>query len=583
MRIGAFRVVAPVTVDIGRAEYLVIPREGNDSIEYRAIVYDTCVLPDEQTGVYVEGTDAYIVSKEWQFLREIKSEVFPMIVASGQCYGLDWIVVRIKTAYTIQEYVRDNGALPVEKALKVSIKLCSIIETIHSYENGALHLNLTPDNVRIWVESDEPILLVEGLGFLSELREDKVFNRAITPMSYYLAPELFVGYCFKKTDVYSLCLIIYMLLTGKDYPWDRDPDLYDSVKNGDCDKGNFFSKMGSMWNTRPDLSKVLNPHLRNIIEKGIATGPSIRTGNVSELKKELKSVLNNAKKKEGQKADNGFAAVAGLSDFKEEMLRKFILPIRHKKLAKSYGITPPNGCLLYGPPGCGKTFVVNKLAEEAGIKCRIFRPSDIASIYVHGGQERIRNLFDQVKDQAPIMVCFDEADAFVAVRSLGENEHYSMEVNEFLTHLHEAAKEGVYVFLMTNFPEKIDPAILRTGRIDEKYFIPLPDITARYEFFEIRLQNIKTSGKIDYHRLAMLTEGMTFSDLDYIITESCRITFYKAVESKSNRVIPVSQNIIEDVVAAAPRSVSAADRKRYEKVEKLLSGKEPEQRKIGFV
>ncbi len=593
--LDGYRVVSLRSKAQGRMEYAAVKTGAEKDGEYRTVVYDLTELPAEYVWASCEKQAGGRMPFERHFLEKRPLKNYPAIVEEGGDGELQWIIVKIQEGLSVRDYVRKNGKMPLDKALKVAINICSYLETISCFDEGkAGHYNVTPDTVRILDDGDSPQTFLEGFGYLSFVRDSVPFTRPIDESSFYLAPELFIGCPSIKADVYGVCLILFLLLTGQMYPWSRESLCpYEKIVSGQCDRDSFVVGMGRLWNTTPNLSEVHPRKLKTIIYNGISTNPNKRTESIIELQEQLEQVLATevrAKVADGESSSQpgsqgGFSVVAGLEDLKKQMTRKFIMPIRHRKLARAYKITPPNGCLLYGPPGCGKTFVASKIAEEAGIQCRVFRPSDIASIYVHGGQAQIKSLFEYVRKHAPIMVCFDEADAFVSDRTKPGNEQYAGEVNEFLTQLNNAAKEGVYVFLMTNNPGLLDPAVLRTGRIDEKLYIPLPDKAGREEFFRIRFREIPTTGEISYSALADQTEGMTYSDLDYIVTESCREVFQDAVELNMNKVLPISQSVVEGVIAVAPRSVSPDEIRRYETLREEFEERTKglERKRIGFV
>ena len=112
----------------------------------------------------------------------------------------------------------------------------------------------------------------------------------------------------------------------------------------------------------------------------------------------------------------GFDEIAGMDELKETLYHDMILPLKDKELYEEYRVTLPNGMLLYGPPGCGKTFISRKFATEIAYNFVEIKPSDIASIYVHGTQEKIGKLFDEARSKAPTILFIDEIDAFMPSR-----------------------------------------------------------------------------------------------------------------------------------------------------------------------
>lgn len=217
---------------------------------------------------------------------------------------------------------------------------------------------------------------------------------------------------------------------------------------------------------------------------------------------------------------NGFADIAGMKELKAYLTQRVIFVLKETKLAEEYRITPPNGLLLYGPPGCGKTFFAEKFAEETGFNFLLVKSSDLGSSLVHGSQEKIKKLFKLAEKNAPIVVCFDEFDALVPDRSAPGSQYVSSEVNEFLSQMNNCSKKGIFIVATSNRPDKIDPAVLRTGRIDKQVFVPLPDFEARKEMFKLYLTNRPTESNIDIDTLAQRTEGYIASDIAFIVNDA---------------------------------------------------------------
>ena len=218
-----------------------------------------------------------------------------------------------------------------------------------------------------------------------------------------------------------------------------------------------------------------------------------------------------------KKHGNGFGDIAGMEDLKQRVKEGFINVLHHRDLADAYGIRPPS-MLFYGPAGCGKTFFAEKMAEEVGIHFIKVVPDDLASTMVHGTQEKIGEVFKNAERHAPALLFFDEFDAMVPRRTGNEyNQHYDSEVNEFLCMLNHASDKGVYVLAATNHPERIDKAVLRTGRIDELVYVDMPDHEARKSLFALELAKLPREEGIDMDRLAHLTQGYNCSDINYIV------------------------------------------------------------------
>jgi transitional endoplasmic reticulum ATPase len=227
-----------------------------------------------------------------------------------------------------------------------------------------------------------------------------------------------------------------------------------------------------------------------------------------------------------------------------------------------FGLTIPNGMLLYGPPGCGKTFFAQKFAEEVGYNFVLVNPSDVQSKYINATQENINNLFKQAAENAPTTIFFDELDALVPTREAELHQMHAAAVNEFLAQMNSASERGIFVIAATNRPEKIDPALLRTGRIDKKFFIPPPDGKAREELFKIYMKDRPTDLDINYEVLSEKTNNYVSSDIKFIVDEASRI----ALRNNSR----ITMGIILNVIANTKPSVKKSDLLYYKQLEKKL-------------
>jgi len=234
-----------------------------------------------------------------------------------------------------------------------------------------------------------------------------------------------------------------------------------------------------------------------------------------------------------------------------------IAPIRDPERFKKYGLSIPNGILLYGPPGCGKTWIARKLAEELDHFFVELVPSEIASPYIHDSVLRIREAFDKAADRAPSILFVDEFEALAPSRaSLGGAQQYkSEEVNELLVHLNACAEKGVFVIGATNEPEKIDPAIRRTGRLDKLVYIGPPDSEARGEMLRMHLSGRPVALDIDCTAIAATLEGYSASDIRFLVDQAARIAIGLNAEISTDMVFAARRGV--------PASVTAEDEARY--------------------
>jgi transitional endoplasmic reticulum ATPase len=220
----------------------------------------------------------------------------------------------------------------------------------------------------------------------------------------------------------------------------------------------------------------------------------------------------------------GLDKVAGMHALKDLLRRDVVAPIRNPEPYARYGLSIPNGILLYGPPGCGKTYIARLLAEELGHHFVEIIPSELASPFIHQSVIRIRNLFDDAAEHAPAVVFIDEFEALVPPRGeLGGHQQYKAEeVNEFLAHLNSCSEKKIFVIAATNQPEKIDPAVRRTGRLDKLMYVGPPDVEARREMLALHLNGRPLAADVDLGALAGMLEGYSASDLRFLVDEASR-------------------------------------------------------------
>lgn len=247
----------------------------------------------------------------------------------------------------------------------------------------------------------------------------------------------------------------------------------------------------------------------------------------------------------------GLDSVAGMQDLKALLVNEVINPLLHPEKYIKFKLGIPNGILLYGPPGCGKTYTVRKLAEELGYNYIEVKASDVGSSYVHGGVEKISRVFDRARVSAPTILFFDEIEGLVPNRDIltGSDNYKQEEINQFLTEMNDSGSSNVLVVGATNRPNLIDKAILRSGRMDKRILIPPPDKEAREEIIKMYLMGRPITADIDYDKLSDLTENFVTSDIELIIEDSARLAV-------KNDLPEISQEIIESCIAKMTPSVS---------------------------
>ncbi len=255
--------------------------------------------------------------------------------------------------------------------------------------------------------------------------------------------------------------------------------------------------------------------------------------------------------------EHGLAQVAGMSDLKEQLMQEVIGPFKDPDLHRRYRVSLPNGILLYGPPGCGKTYIARALADELGWSFQYCRPSDVASPFIHDTVSRIRAIFSTAIEKAPSIVFIDEFEAFVPARSeLGSHQQYKAEeVNEFLANLEGCAERKVLVIAATNEPEKIDPAVRRSGRFDKLILIPPPDAEARRAMLDFHLDGRPVEESVNTAAIAAVLEGFAASDIKLLVDEAARMALRAAELISTHNLLTALDRV--------PSSITAEDMHRY--------------------
>lgn len=256
---------------------------------------------------------------------------------------------------------------------------------------------------------------------------------------------------------------------------------------------------------------------------------------LKEQWKEQLNLMEGATNKKVRIKKDIWDGVAGMRELKATFEEDIILPLKHPETYALYKIPGPNGFLLYGPPGCGKTFIVNKLAEILKFNYMYIKPSDLGSTYIHGTQLKISDLFAEAEQRRPTLLFIDELDAIIPKRNQNMFQGYKSEVNEFLVQLDKAGRRGILVIGATNFPNDLDEAALRPGRLDKKIFAGPPDLEARAEAFRINLAE-RPAEKINFAWLAEETDFFSFSEIEQVVIDSAR-------EAARNHAV-ISQGIL---------------------------------------
>ena len=535
--------------------------------------------------------DGYV--QEIEILRKINHPNICSYVDSGNL-----ILNGQKFAYLITDFI--SGETVAQKIIRgqkynvydtkqIAIHVLEALQYLHSLTVPVIHNDLTIQNVMLDLANNENnrIRLID-FGHARFLDQENVVLSLDDVNPFYFAPEYFNGVCCVQSDLYSVGVMIYHLLYGM-LPWYVDLPLSDINA---CI--NLLLEARRKPLRLPDLNLFeLDEQLINIMVKAMAQNVDDRFQSASEfiqalhgqiivkVKQPVGLSVKDGKTKsdniDNKKRGNGFADVAGMQQLKETLCRTVINVLHDKERAKQYGVRIPNGMSLYGPPGCGKTFIAECFAEEAGYNYIYVKSSDLASIYVHGSQEKIGKLFDEARKNAPTILCFDEFDSLVPSRDRVNSASQAGEVNEFLSQLNNCGADNVFVIASTNKPDLIDPAVLRKGRIDKLIYIPLPDKAARKTMLELAIKKRPYDFGIDYDLLADMTEGYVSSEIAFIVNEASGVAFINNEK--------ITQFHLENVIKENKPSLTKEAIAYYEKLRDKMEGYSiysTDRNKIGF-
>lgn len=570
------------------------------------IVYDNETIPETMKGDTI---------KEFDIIEKLTDDIFPQSIERGVVnhngHSMSFMSIVFFEHKTLRELVREQP-LSEKTAIKLAHRMLNGLKELFGYTQGGGHFNICPDTVLVSTEENgelKPHII--GLEHASGACNGSTGFDVSTLDKYWRAPETYIGRFQPATDVYSMGVLIAYMIQGSFLRWKNDIVRRRFIK----------------YQTIDMQSLCVSERLKPIIVKAINESTSRRYKDIEELDWELMEYLGIAntkhfdnfamedikKKDDDNKKTNddmketkqssnelhvnvkiavregeGLKAVAGMAEIKYRLNRDFVDIVSNKELAKMFSILPPN-MLFYGPPGTGKTYISMRLAEECGLEFCSVKPSDLGSIWVHGSQSLIKELFEKAEQKAKkngrgCLLLIDEFDAIVPKRTANTSDNQAGEVAEFLTQLNDCVEKNIYVIGTTNCLDRIDKAIIRKGRIDEIVYVGMPDMECRRQLFEIELQKRPHEEGIDINELARLTDGFTSSDISYMVKETARNAFEACLKKKGEDIVKINETMLKEVIKTTKPSVSRDDVKLYEKMrDEYVMRNENERPKIGFL
>jgi SpoVK/Ycf46/Vps4 family AAA+-type ATPase len=242
------------------------------------------------------------------------------------------------------------------------------------------------------------------------------------------------------------------------------------------------------------------------------------------------------------------ADVGGMEQVKQRLELSFLGPIRNPQLASAFGATAAGGLLLYGPPGCGKTFIARAVAGEIGARFSEFGVADVLDMWTGSSERNLAQIFAAARRNAPCVLFFDEVDALGHKRShLTTSSSMRNTVNQLLSEMDSLGgrNDGVFVLGATNHPWDVDSALRRPGRFDRMLLVLPPDGAAREAILHHHLRDRPLAG-VDLGKIARATEHYSGADLAHLCTTAAERALAESM--RSGRLVPLTTR---DLLTAA--------------------------------
>jgi transitional endoplasmic reticulum ATPase len=534
---------------------------------------------------------------EIEILRSIKHPNIVSYKDSGELIfegkKFCFLVLNFIVGETLSEKISREKIESVYDLKQIILAILNGLNYLHSLPDPIIYNEITPQNIMLDLSGDIPQARIIDFGYARLFHQSsKAYNKEGLNLNY-VASECFNGFYSPQSDLFSVGALMYHMLYGMP-PWFKDISKFkaDRTKAEDViieerKKPISFPKVSEeIVDFDDSFLKILKKSLQQDPENRFQTATEFSQALNGEIEIEdvdivqkVKSDDKDQKKIKAQKAKGkGFDAIAGMKELKAQLQLDVIDALHNPEEYAKYGVTIPNGMLLYGPPGCGKTFFAKHFAEEVGFNFMLATPSTLKSRYINATQENIAKMFEEAEKNAPTIIFIDEINELLPSRESDVHEMAKSAVNEMLAQMDRTGEKGIFIIGATNYPELIDPAILRAGRLDKKFYLPPPDYEARKEMFEMFLKSRPLDFGIDYEKLSTLTANYVSSDIEFLVNEASRL----ALKDKTR----ITMHILENIIKKVKPSIPIHELKKYElqraKMNSEITEEKIDRQRIGF-
>lgn len=259
---------------------------------------------------------------------------------------------------------------------------------------------------------------------------------------------------------------------------------------------------------------------------------------------------------ESEKPTETFDDVGGLEDVKKKIKMNFILPLKQPELFAAYGKAAGGSLLLFGPPGCGKTFLARAVAGEIEANFMHIELQAILSMYAGQSEHNLHDIFEKARENKPCVIFIDELDAMGGSRHLMRQHHDRMLVNQLLLELDglQAENDNVFVIGATNTPWYLDSALRRPGRFNHLVFVPPPEEAEREMILGLKISG-KPTESLNLARIASETRFFSGADLEQVVSDAVEFAMERTFET--GEIQPITQDDVKK--AAKARKATTLD------------------------